>query len=97
MINVAVFEALDFATGIIKGLSQKKLKSNVMFKGFCKKMLVFIFYCTALMLDRAIPAVTNGMFADIVYTYIIVMETVSIAENTMDAELIKRVKEFLKK
>ena len=76
--------ALDYLTGIIKAISQKKLSSEIGFKGIAKKILILLIFALACaiqnIIDSSIPA------REIVIMFYIANEGLSVLENC--AELI---------
>ena len=42
LIALVVFVAVDYLTGVICAVSDKKLSSEVGFKGICRKVLIFL-------------------------------------------------------
>ena len=42
LIALVVFVAVDYVTGVMCAISDKKLSSEVGFKGICRKVLIFL-------------------------------------------------------
>ena len=42
LIALVVFVAVDYVTGVMCAISDKKLSSEVGFKGICRKVLIFV-------------------------------------------------------
>ena len=51
LIALVVFVAVDYLTGVICAVSDKKLSSEVGFKGICRKVLIFLLVGIANILD----------------------------------------------
>ena len=71
---------IDYLTGVIIAIINKKLSSHVGFKGLAKKLFVVLMLVVAVMLDRLI----NGgqwIFRTLVAYFYIANEGISILEN----------------
>ena len=74
------FMAIDYLTGVVGAVINKKLSSQVGFKGLAKKLFVVLMLIVAVMLDRLI----NGgqwIFRTLVAYFYIANEGISIIEN----------------
>lgn len=76
---IIILAALDYITGVIKGLYLKKLSSEIGFKGILKKFMIFIVIAVAVILQE----LTGGKLAtrEIVIMFFICNEALSILEN----------------
>lgn len=86
--------ALDYLTGIIKAISQKKLSSEIGFKGIAKKIFIFIIVALACLVQDIIG--DSIPVREIVIMFYIANEGISIIEN--GAEVIpipKKMKDIL--
>ena len=86
--------ALDYLTGIIKAISQKKLSSEIGFKGIAKKIFIFLIVALACLVQDIIG--DSIPVREIVIMFYIANEGISIIEN--GAEVIpvpKKLKNIL--
>ena len=51
MIALVIFVVLDYVTGIMCAIADKKLSSSVGFKGICRKVLIFLLVGVAHIVD----------------------------------------------
>lgn len=75
-----IFMALDYVTGLMCGMYNKELSSQVGFKGLIKKCLILIVLIVAVLLDRLINEGT-WVFRTLVAYFYIANEGISIVEN----------------
>lgn len=85
--------ALDYVTGVICAAANKRLSSEIGFKGLIKKALIFALVAVAGVEDKVIPATNQAIRAAVILFYI-ANEAISILENA--AELGLPVPEKLK-
>lgn len=85
--------ALDYVTGIICAAANKRLSSEIGFKGLIKKAVIFALVAVAGVADKVIPATNQAIRAAVILFYI-ANEAISILENA--AELGLPVPEKLK-
>ena len=85
--------ALDYVTGVICAAANKRLSSEIGFKGLIKKELIFALVAVAGVADKVIPATNQAIRAAVILFYI-ANEAISILENA--AELGLPVPEKLK-
>ena len=85
--------ALDYVTGGICAAANKRLSSEIGFKGLIKKALIFALVAVAGVADKVIPATNQAIRAAVILFYI-ANEAISILENA--AELGLPVPEKLK-
>ena len=85
--------ALDYVTGVICAAANKRLSSEIGFKGLIKKALIFALVDVAGVADKVIPATNQAIRAAVILFYI-ANEAISILENA--AELGLPVPEKLK-
>ena len=74
------FMALDYVTGVIIAIINKKLSSEVGFKGLAKKFLILVFVAVGHILDAWVLGNT-AVFMTAVMLFYIANEGVSIIEN----------------
>ena len=84
---------LDYVTGVICAAANKRLSSEIGFKGLIKKALIFALVAVAGVADKVIPATNQAIRAAVILFYI-ANEAISILENA--AELGLPVPEKLK-
>ena len=80
LITLLTFIALDYITGVIKAISDKKLSSAVGFRGILKKMLILIMVGLAVALGRIMPQ--SLPLREMTVLFFISNEGFSILENT---------------
>ena len=85
--------ALDYVTGVICAAANKRLSSEIGFKGLIKKAVIFALVAVAGVADKQIPATNQAIRAAAILLYI-ANEAISIIENA--AELGLPVPEKLK-
>lgn len=76
--TLLIFVVMDYITGIMKAIVNKKLSSNVGFKGICKKILIIFMVAIGFSLDELLSTDTIRY---IVITFYIINEGISIIEN----------------
>jgi len=74
------FVAADYVTGVMCAIADRKLSSEVGFKGICRKVLVFLLVGIANVLDAQIIGTGSVLRTAIVFFYIS-NEGVSLLEN----------------
>lgn len=74
------FVVIDYITGVMCGVADKKLSSGVGFKGICRKVLIFMLVGIANILDMEVIGTGSVLRTAIIFFYIS-NEGVSILEN----------------
>lgn len=74
-----VMIALDYGTGILKAIHNKKLSSEIGAKGIVKKVGYLIIVAVAVMLDKIIG--DTGTIRNIVIFFFVANEGISLVEN----------------
>ncbi|TGY97272.1 holin [Petralouisia muris] len=74
------FVVIDYITGVMCGVADKKLSSGVGFKGICRKVLIFMLVGIANILDMEIIGTGCVLRTAIIFFYIS-NEGVSLLEN----------------
>lgn len=77
---LAIFVAADYITGVMCAIINKRLSSEIGFKGICKKLLIFILVGIAHILDEKIIGDGSIIRTAAVFFYIS-NEGISIMEN----------------
>lgn len=72
--------ALDYVTGVICAAANKRLSSEIGFKGLIKKAVIFALVAVAGVADKVIPATNQAIRAAVILFYI-ANEAISILEN----------------
>lgn len=94
IVALLILMVLDYITGIIKGIYNRELSSEIGFKGLLKKVLILIVVAVAVIIEQhmGIPAVR-----EIVIMFFAVNEGISILENAsqMGLPLPTKLKETL--
>jgi len=71
---------IDYASGVLNAMAQKRLNSEVGFKGIARKLFIFFLVALASLIDRAFPQ-GNGILTTAVCGFYIANEGISILEN----------------
>lgn len=74
------FVVVDYITGVMCAIADRKLSSEVGFKGICKKVLIFLLVGLANILDVNVIGTGNALRTAIIFFYIS-NEGVSLLEN----------------
>ena len=80
MITLVVFVALDYVTGVMCAIADKKLSSAVGFKGICRKVLIFLLVGIANILDAQVIGTGSVLRTAVIFFYLS-NEGVSLLEN----------------
>jgi len=76
---------LDYVTGILKSIYNKNLSSEVGYKGIIKKVMILSIIALAYALQRSV--ITNIPVREIIITFFIANEGISILENAVSCGL----------
>ena len=77
---LAIFVAIDYATGVLAAAKEKKLNSNVGLWGIAKKVAMFVVIGVANLVDLALGG-ENSLFRDAATFFYLANELLSILEN----------------
>lgn len=77
---LTVFVAIDYVTGVMRAISDRKLSSEVGFRGICKKALIFLLVGMANILDDRVIGDGSVLRTAVIFFYIS-NEGISIMEN----------------
>lgn len=80
LIALVVFVAVDYLTGVMCAVSDKKLSSEVGFKGICRKVLIFLLVGIANILDMQVIGRGSVLRTAVIFFYLS-NEGVSLLEN----------------
>ena len=80
MIALVIFVVLDYVTGIMCAIADKKLSSEVGFKGICRKVLIFLLVGIANILDVQVIGTGSVLRTAVIFFYLS-NEGVSLLEN----------------
>ena len=91
------FVVLDYITGILLAIHEKKLSSNIGYKGIAKKVLIFVIVVMGTIIDRYVIGAGNTLRTVIIVFYTS-NEGISIIENAshMGLPIPSKIKEILK-
>ena len=91
------FVVIDYITGVMVGITQKKLSSEVGFKGICKKVLIFCLVGVGSIVDTKILCEGNAIRTAVVFFYLS-NEGISILENVaiIGLPIPQKLKDILK-
>ena len=80
LIALVVFAVVDYVTGVMCAISDKKLSSEVGFRGICRKVLIFFLVGVANILDVQVIGTGSVLRTAIIFFYLS-NEGVSLVEN----------------
>ena len=80
LLALVAFAAADYLTGVMCAVSDRKLSSNVGFKGICRKVLIFLLVGIANILDVHVIGTGSVLQTAVIFFYIS-NEGVSLLEN----------------
>lgn len=80
LIALVVFVVVDYLTGVMCAVSDKKLSSEVGFKGICRKVLIFLLVGIANILDAQVIGTGSVLRTAVIFFYLS-NEGVSLLEN----------------
>ena len=80
LIALIAFTLIDYITGVMCAVSDKKLNSQVGFKGICRKVLIFLLVGIAHILDVQVIGTGSVLRTAVIFFYLS-NEGVSIIEN----------------
>lgn len=80
LIALVVFVTVDYITGVMCAIADKKLSSEVGFKGICRKVLIFLLVGIANILDVQVIGTGSVLRTAVIFFYIS-NEGVSFTEN----------------
>jgi len=80
LIALVVFVAVDYITGVMCAVADRKLSSEVGFKGICRKVLIFLLVGIANILDVQVIGTGSVLRTAVIFFYIS-NEGVSLLEN----------------
>ena len=80
LLALVAFAAADYLTGVMCAVSDRKLSSNVGFKGICRKVLIFLLVGIANILDVHVIGTGSVLRTAVIFFYIS-NEGVSLMEN----------------
>ncbi len=96
IIALASFVAVDYVTGLMCAVSDKKLSSKAGFKGICRKVLIFTLVGVANIIDIQIIHTGSVLRTAVIFFYLS-NEGVSLLENAahLGLPIPKKLKEVL--
>ena len=96
MIALIIFMVLDYITGLMCAVIDKKLSSAVGFKGICKKVLIFALVGLGHILDTRVIGAGSVLRTAVIFFYLS-NEGVSLVENAahLGLPVPKKLKEVL--
>lgn len=80
LIALVLFVAIDYITGVLCAISNKKLSSDIGFKGIARKVLIFLLVGVANVLDVHVIGTAAVLRTAVIFFYLS-NEGISIAEN----------------
>ena len=96
LIALVAFAAIDYITGLMCAVSDKKLSSKAGFKGICRKVLIFTLVGVANIIDIQIIHTGSVLRTAVIFFYLS-NEGVSLLENAahLGLPIPKKLKEVL--
>ena len=70
LLTLVAFAAADYLTGVMCAVSDRKLSSNVGFKGICRKVLIFLLVGIANILDIHVIGTGSVLRTAVIFFYI---------------------------
>ena len=97
LIALVVFVAADYVTGVMCAVVDKKLSSEVGFKGICRKVLIFLLVGIANVLDTEVLKTGSILRTAVIFFYLS-NEGISLLENAghLGLPIPKKMKKVLK-
>lgn len=97
LIALVVFAAVDYVTGVMCAVVDKKLSSEVGFKGICRKVLIFLLVGIANVLDTEVLKTGSILRTAVIFFYLS-NEGISLLENAghLGLPIPKKMKKVLK-
>lgn len=80
IIALLIFVVVDYITGVMCAIVDKKLSSEIGFKGICRKMLIFLLVGVVNILDVQVIGTSSVLRTAVIFFYIS-NEGVSLLEN----------------
>ena len=80
LIALVAFAAIDYITGLMCAISEKRLNSKVGFKGICRKVLIFTLVGVANIIDVQVIGTGSVLGTAVIFFYLS-NEGVSLLEN----------------
>ena len=80
LIALVVFAAADYITGVMCAISDRKLSSEVGFRGICRKVLIFLLVGIGHIIDTAVIGNGSVLRTAVIFFYLS-NEGVSLLEN----------------
>ena len=80
LIALVVFAVTDYITGVMCAIADKKLSSEIGFKGICRKVIIFMLVGIAHVLDVNVIATGSVLRTAVIFFYLS-NEGVSLLEN----------------
>ena len=96
LIALAIFAGIDYITGLMCAISEKKLSSKVGFKGICRKVLIFTLVGVANIIDVQVIGTGSVLRTAVIFFYLS-NEGVSLLENAahLGLPIPKKLKDIL--
>lgn len=97
LIALVIFVAVDYVTGVMCAVVDKKLSSEVGFKGICRKVLIFLLVGIANVLDAEVLKTGSILRTAVIFFYLS-NEGISLLENAghLGLPIPKKMKKVLK-
>ena len=80
LIALLVFVVLDYVSGVMRAISEKKLSSAIGFKGICRKVLIFALVGVGHVLDTHVVGTGSALRSAVICFYFS-NEAISLFEN----------------
>jgi len=80
LLALVIFAAVDYITGVMCAINDKKLSSHVGFRGICRKVIIFLLVGVAHILDTRVIGTGSVLRTAAIFFYLS-NEGISIIEN----------------
>ena len=96
LIALVVFAVVDYITGVLCAINDKKLSSEVGFRGICRKVLIFFLVGVANILDVQVIGTGSVLRTAVIFFYLS-NEGVSLLENAghLGLPILEKLKDIL--
>ena len=90
LIALVVFAVTDYITGVMCAIADKKLSSEIGFKGICRKVIIFMLVGIAHVLDVNVIATGSVLRTAVIFFYLS-NEGVSLLENAAHLDVLEQL------
>ncbi len=84
LIALVAFAAIDYITGLMCAISEKRLNSKIGFKGICRKVLIFTLVGVANIIDVQVIGTGSVLMTAVIFFYLSPKKLKDILEQLHD-------------